>query len=376
MRYQDYDVSLQAVSSGFDGQTCWVHPRAGAIPPQDGKPAIGVLTLQKLILSGSDLFLGLNGMRSDDGGRTWTDPAPLAHFGRRRVDAETEMTVCDFTPGWHERSGRILGLGHTVYYRGARIPPIRPRETPWAVYDSDTDTWSEWSVVAMPNEAKFYNSGSGCAQWAEAPNGDVLVPIYFKAEGAARYRSAVMRCSFDGERMEYLTHGSELGIETGRGLYEPSVISFRGKYYLTMRNDFGGYVTSGVGGVDYDPVRSWCFDDGRNVGSYNTQQHWVKCGDKALFLVYTRRGEDNGHVFRHRAPLFIAQVDVDRLCLIRETERILVPERGARLGNFGVTHVSEREAWVTVAEWMQPVGCEQYGSDNTVFLARIMWKKR
>ncbi len=39
------------------------------------------------------------------------------------------------------------------------------------------------------------------------------------------------------------------------------------------------------------------------------------------FLVYTRRGADNDHVFRHRAPLFIAQVDPKRLDVIRASER-------------------------------------------------------
>ncbi|MCA9426382.1 MAG: exo-alpha-sialidase, partial [Candidatus Omnitrophica bacterium] len=92
-----------------------------------------------------------------------------------------------------------------------------------------------------------------------------------------------------------------------------------------------------------------------------------------LFLVYTRRGAENDHVFRHRAPLFIAQVDPDTLCVLRETERVLVPERGARLGNFGITDVKNNETWVTVAEWMQPVGIEKYGSDNTIYVAKIRW---
>jgi len=90
--------------------------------------------------------------------------------------------------------------------------------------------------------------------------------------------------------------------------------------------------------------------------------------------VYTRRGLNNDHVFRHRAPLVMAQVDPARMCVLRDTERILVPERGARLGNFGVVEVNAEETWVTVAEWMQPVGCEKYGSDNSVYAARIRWK--
>ena len=63
-----------------------------------------------------------------------------------------------------------------------------------------------------------------------------------------------------------------------------------------------------------------------------------------------------------------------RCCLIRESEIILVPELGARLGNFAVTEASEKEAWLITAEWMQPRGCEKYGSDNSLWHACIEWK--
>ena len=72
----------------------------------------------------------------------------------------------------------------------------------------------------------------------------------------------------------------------------------------------------------------------------------------------------------------MAQVDTEKLAVIRDTEVILVPERGARLGNFGITEVSPKETWVTVSEWMQPEGVEQYGSDGSVYVAKIKWKKR
>ena len=60
-----------------------------------------------------------------------------------------------------------------------------------------------------------------------------------------------------------------------------------------------------------------------------------------------------------------------------------MPQRGAKLGNFGVTEVNENETWVTDAEWMQTTGpnyadftqCTKFGSDNAVFAARIQWKK-
>ena len=138
------------------------------------------------------------------------------------------------------------------------------------------------------------------------------------------------------------------------------------------RNDDYGYVARSKDGLHFDEPIKWTFDDGQELGNYNTQQHWIN-NRHGLFLVYTRKGADNDHVFRHRAPLFIAQIEPEKLHVIRSTERVLVPERGARLGNFGITDVSADEAWVTVTEWMQPAGVEKHGSDNTIWVARIKW---
>src|SRR5690606_1011569 len=117
--------------------------------------------------------------------------------------------------------------------------------------------------------------------------------------------------------------------------------------FLTLRNDEKGYVAVSDDGLNYSTPKPWCWDDGSDLGNYNTQQHWVT-HPQALYLVYTRRGANNDHVFRHRAPLFIAQVNPHTQQVIRSTERVLVPERGARLGNFGVTKVTDHETWVTV----------------------------
>src|SRR5690606_16968702 len=140
--------------------------------------------------------------------------------------------------------------------------------------------------------------------------------------------------TFDGKVLRYREHGTELSIDDKtRGLGEPSLTRFDGTYYLTIRNDRRGYVTRSKDGLHFEPIQPWKFDDDKDLGSYNTQQHWVT-HSAGLCLVYTRRGANNDHVFRHRAPLFMAQVDPERLRVMRKTERILVPERGARLGNF------------------------------------------
>ncbi len=63
--------------------------------------------------------------------------------------------------------------------------------------------------------------------------------------------------------------------------------------------------------------------------------------------------------------------DTENMRILRHTEQIVVPERGARLGNFGVTQINDNKAIITAAEWMQPKGCEKYGSDNSVFITTV-----
>ena len=367
----DYDIQLDTIRAGFDKKMCWVHPRAGTIP---GETPIVVLTMQKLLLSGSDVFYALNEMRTDDLGGSWSGPVEHETLGRRQEDEGIVSVICDFTPMWHEKTGTLLGTGHVARYKGNHLAGDYERQTAYSWYDPDARTWAPWRTVDMPDDPKFHSSGAGSTQRVDFPNGDILLPFYFRAKGVKTASSAVMRCRFDGETLKYVEHGDELTIDVPRGMGEPSLAQFGGKFFLTLRNDVKGYVTSGPDGLHFDEPKPWTFDDGEELGSYNTQQHWVTHGD-ALFLVFTRRDPNHDHVFRHRAPLRIAQVDPEALCVVRSTERILVPEQGARLGNFAVTRVSDRETWVTVAEWMQPVGCEKYGSDNRVYAARIMWKE-
>ncbi len=375
-----FDLSLITVSQGYDGRTCWVHPRAGAIP---GSPPSVVLTMQKLLLTGSDVFFELNDVRTDDLGQTWSAITPYPEtLGRRSLPEGLITTVCDFTPKWHAKTGKLLGTGHTVLYQNDKVMHNRPRATAYAVYDAATRQWTPWSTLKMPDDPKFYNSGAGCVQRFDLENGDILLPVYFKAETDKYYRVTVLRCAFDGETLRYLEQGSELVLEDGRGVYEPSLIRFQGKFYLTLRNDTAGYVAVSEDGLSFGPIQPWRFDDGAELGNYNTQQHWVAHQDQSLWLVYTRRGAHNDHVFRHRAPLFMARVDPATLAVQRATETILVPERGARLGNFAICEVSEDETWVTVSEWMQTLSPHYiippenaFSADNSVYAARIRWKK-
>ena len=133
----DYHIELLRASSGYDGKTCWVHARAGAIPPRvPGNPADRpqvLMTMQKLLLTGSDVFYPLHSLRTDDLGHTWTEPKLEPVFARQKMGEDVEMTVCDFWPAWHTATGKLLGTGHTVWYKGDRVMPVRQRHAAYAV---------------------------------------------------------------------------------------------------------------------------------------------------------------------------------------------------------------------------------------------------
>ncbi|MDP6060507.1 MAG: exo-alpha-sialidase [Pirellulaceae bacterium] len=381
-----YRLSRKVPTRMYDGNRCWCHPRAGIVPGagKEGLPRV-VMTMNTLSVSGSDVFKAVYGLSTDDLGESWTDPRELPNLAVQYEtidDVKRPVAVSDFWPRWHARTRTLLGTGHTVVYTPDwKVAHSRPRHTSFSIYDPEKDQWSPWQKLAMLEGEKFHDSGAGCTQRYDLADGTILLPIYFRPPGK-NSRVTVAHCSLDGRTLHFQQHGNELSVDDKtRGLHEPSLTRFNDEYFLTIRNDKRGFVTRSNDGMNFESIQPWMFDDDKDLGNYNTQQHWVTHSD-GLFLVYTRRGANNDHVFRHRAPLFMAQVDTKRLRVIRKTERILVPERGARLGNFGVTDVNEDETWVTVSEWMQTWGPKyilpvdnKYGSDGSVYVARIHWAK-
>ncbi|NLO01044.1 MAG: exo-alpha-sialidase [Bacteroidales bacterium] len=375
-----YRLSLDTPARLFDEKRrSWVHPRAGIVPGAgiDGLPRV-VMTMN--LISGSDVFNNIYGLITNDLGKTWSSPEELAplypHF--EEIDGvKKPVVVSDFWPRWHHGSKVLLGTGHTVVYGPdwKFTPGPRPRHTSYSVYNPDTNVWLPWHKLEVPEPGRFSDCGAGSTQRFDKPDGSVLLPVYFRPPGSGSLSTVtIVLCKFDGNKLQWMEHGDELSTDVPRGFGEPSLTYFQDKYFLTIRNDQKGFVTKGTDGLHFEKPRPWTFDDGNDLGNYNTQQHWVTHSD-GLFLVYTRRGAFNDHVTRHRAPLFMAQVDPEKLCVIRDTESVLVPERGATLGNFGVTDISKNETWVTTAEVMLRPGTEKYGSDGSVFAARIHWRK-
>lgn len=372
----DFTVTLETAMKHDDGQFLWFHPRAAAVPGMKGSGPLVVMTLQKH-LRVSDYYSGLHVMTRRGPGGAWTGPVLPRELDWRKQEDGVTVSVADVTPGWHAPTGRMLAIGCQVRYspQGKQLEDIkRSHQTVYAVFEPKTRRWSEWQVLELPEDERFNFARNACSQWLVKPDGRLFVPLYIGRGTHEPFSTTVAECDFDGTTLSYRRHGDVLSLAVKRGLYEPSLVAFGGRYFLTLRNDERGYVSVSDDGLNYAPPQPWRFDDGGELGSYNTQQHWLAHSD-GLFLVYTRRGANNDHIVRHRAPLFMARVDTTSLRVVRRTERIVVPERGAELGNFGAAAITPSESWVTVSEGMFMKDSRERGAEGVTFVARILWSR-
>ena len=369
------DVAHKELSPAF----CWFHPRVAPLPGygKDGVPAV-MMTIQKH-LSADDHYSGMYFMRTNDLGKTWTGPTEIPELAWQKGENEETIAVCDVTPGWHAHSGKLIAIGIKLRYskQGHQLTDKpKSQECAYATYDPKTDKWTPWKMLAMPEtDKKFFLVCPGCVQWLEQADGSLLIPTYFRGPSDSdQYKTTVLQCSFDGNEIKLVKQGDEIATKSGRGFYEPSLALYQGKYYLTLRNDSAAYVTTSTDGLHYAEPKAWTFDDGKDLGSYNTQAHWLTHSD-GLFLSYTRRGANNDHIPRNRAPIFVAQVDPEKLQVIRKPEQALLPERGVMLGNFGATTITPDESWVTDAEYAFGTQPNPKGADGTTWVGRVKWSK-
>lgn len=307
-------------------------------------------------------------------GKDWLEPQRIPELVKFRDDEGFDVVAGDLWPTWHPVTGKVLVTGKTFNWAEGKKETYLREKVAYASMDPGTGEWTRLKFMRLPERDHaghpILAPNAGCNQPLVLGDGTVLLPVrYQRSASPRRYTSTVVRCAFDGRELEYLSHGSEHTLNEGRGFYEPSLGRHGDLFFLTLRTDKGAWVTRSRDGHQFEEARPWTFDDGEELGSYNTQQHWVSLGE-GLFLVYTRKGANNDHIFRHRAPLFIAQVDPERLVVIRSTERILLPENQATLGNSGVCHLGPNEAWVTCAEGLVASGSRK-SEPNRVLIARI-----
>lgn len=360
-----------------DGKgTTWFHPRACLVPGADGKPFV-LMTIQSI--GGSDYFGPVMWTRSDDLGATWSEFAPIPALGRVPESGHPglEAGVCDVVPQFHAKSGTTLAMGHVVFYRGPRFSrgDQLPRYPLYSVRKAD-GSWSERKKLVWDDPRGAHIYSNNCGQRVTLPDGDIVMSFTFGATETNRQVAGV-RCGFDGETLSVKQVGPAILNPKGRGLLEPSVTRFGGRFFLTIRAEDGrGYVCASDDGLAYSEKQAWAWDDGTPLEMSTTQQHWLTHSE-ALYLVYTRKDASNANVLRWRSPLWMARVDPGTLRLIRDTERVALPLVGdgvkapddvAIMGNFHATNVTPDESWVTVGEWMP-----KRGARGDTLLAQIAW---
>ena len=358
----------------------WSQSRPAIIP---GDPLRVVVTTQEIEKRGSHGYRDLFLVETTNGARTWTAPQRIDPLRRRFYDDGVERVFGDVCPQWHAATRTLLVTGKCFGFlpnaKDDKAKDDRAQErVAYAVFSPATGKWSGMKIMDMPakdHEGRaIIEPNAGCNQRVDLPNGDILLPVRYRKDPASRvYTTIVARCTFDGQTLTYREHGSEFNISPPRGLYEPSLGTLGGRFFLTMRAEDSGFVARGADGVHFEPFVEWKFDDGHALGSANAQQHWITHGDK-LFLIYSRRGANNDHVFRNRAPIFIAEVNPQTLRVLRASEQILFPETGVDLaGGFGPVNVTPDETWVITSEMAFPKNRQD--ENNRVLLAKILWSR-
>ncbi|MBR0506852.1 MAG: hypothetical protein IJJ84_15740 [Kiritimatiellae bacterium] len=375
MRPVPYTFTRRRHFPGWDGATCKAQPGVAT----DGKDT-ALMTWQMLQCSGSDVFKGMFMAKSTDGGLTWSEPKKMTALketreGKRRVEYYGN-------PHYSFKNSRWFGLGMTTTYENDNFPlaaahAITEKRLDYPIQifvDPEKGEYTGWRPLPFPFEfSRCYAFG----QWLEMENGDILAAFYYQVPDpklVQHSRVVTVRYRFVGENLEIVEAGTPLvGTSYRRGYCEPSLARLNGKYYLTIRTDEQGLFATSDDGLAFTIPEPWRWDDGRILANRNTQQHWLRCA-KGLYLAYTREDAMNGHVFRNRAPIYMAWFDPLRKCLVKSTERTLVPELGTRSGNFVCCDAGADSAWLITAEWMQPKGCDRFGSDNSLWLAQLMFQ--
>ncbi len=364
-------IERRVIVSG-DAKWDWTQART-ALATRDAN-SFCLTTMSRTAKVGSHGYHDVFAVFSHDDGRSWSEPQSIPSLRRTKHDDGYEVVAGDLYPIWHPATNKVLITGKTFNFADGVKENILREKVSYCVFDPKLNIFGPMRTLEMPEHDHagdpIIAPNAGCHQQVVQEDGTVLLPIRYQRSTTKRnYTSIVAKCRFDGTTLTYIEHGTEHSIPTRRGLYEPSVTVLDGNYFLTMRADDGAWVARSSDGIHYSDHTPWKYDDGTELGSYNTQQHWVTLADR-LYLLYTRRGANNDHIMRHRAPLFIGEVDPEKLVVLRDTEQVVVPENHATLGNSGVCRISDRESWITVAEGRVSHG-QRKGENNRVILAKI-----
>ena len=361
-----------------------------------------IMTLQTFDGAG-DTYGPVQYCLSADEGRSWSTVEDVEPLRTISLSDEVREGIADVRPFYHELTGSVIAIGCNTFYGKEKqiledddFDTDRYRQYPvYAIRDS-AGNWSERKRLEHPVFAECNNWRVASAQLEILDNGDVIIPVYLTTGngGMSEYKVCTLRCTFDGNNIDVIDVGNMVTGDERYAVVEPSVVEFNGKFHLTLRahDTQAGYIhiaKDGCGlraesddGLNWSEPQMWMWDDGSKLVTSTTQQHWMKLGKK-LFLVYTRKDESNLDVMRWRAPMFMAEFDAERGCLLKESEEIVLPlmrKKGVAsiYGNFHVSNltpdsciVSDAAMWVRIEKGETPEEDYIAEYESSVCLARV-----
>lgn len=286
-------------------------------------------------------------------------------------DCYSEPLAEIYENGCWRDSMRIPGMENVPLGNGfiqgvADIRPFAGKDGSVAVFGCSTVYCKSECAVEKDNFEQFsvyniYRPGQGwgvpgrlpgvrvaCAQLEQNDNGNWIVPTYFEygvadditgVDKLPRYAVQTLEIQLQNDSLSVSDKGNILELPVKRGFIEPSVVRYQDRYYMTLRAEDGhAYWTSSNDGLNWQTPQPWKFDDGSPMTTDSTQQHFLELNNK-LYLLYTRKDPCNGDVFRYRAPLFMAQVDMGKGTIEKSSEIVVFEKREQHgviglLGNF------------------------------------------
>lgn len=364
-------VTRHIASQGYDRVRCWANPVA---LPYDKE--VFVLS-QKLNINAIDCFSDVSLFRSYDGGESWDKAVQFDRLADVRLpDGKRFGFLVSAMRRMDDNSILVLATRH-CYNADNSLDKETPRCVVYFYYEPESGKCTELRKLELPSPPDAHTLAVNTQ--FEFKDGRCLLPYTIWQNSVKKFSACIAEIRRQPDGTLTVTDVSELlTTDDARGFLEPSLCLFEGVYYLTLRNDLSGYVTSSADWKKFPAPEKLKWVSGEWLGNCNTMTRLVPLGGK-LYLVYTRQGLNNDHVFRNRAPLLIAELDTVLKAVKPETEQVAVPEHGARLGNFTAVASGADSAYISVAEWMQTLEpdwhecwkCEKYGADNRIWYIEL-----
>ena len=366
-------------------EPCWFHPAVTRL--HDGR---WFATMQKI--NGSDHYGAPMFAVSSDRGATWTAPAEIPAFRSRALPGMPFVEGVADVRCFTMQDGSVAVFGCTTFYtaKGAAAwdkqtactPP--PGRAVYAIWSPENGRWSERGLLALPGVERTCRTA--CTQAVLSGRDRIILPIYLDSgetcdyfgSTAPRFAAQTAIYRKRGTALEYIAQSNLLELPKLRGCIEPSAVRLTdGTYAVTLRAEDGCmYRAVSDDALGWRDLRAWRWEDGTAIATDSTQQHWLTLG-KRVFLVYTRNDGSNGHIMRFRAPLCIAEADVESAVLVRASEKTVFPRRNVNgvevlYGNFHCTQLSADQALVTDSALFTEVCGDNMNHTSTTVMAALV----